>query len=264
MANRAAPIGVFDSGIGGLSVLKALRAQLPHESFVYFADSANQPYGEKGDAFVAARSQTIVRELVKEHQIKALVVACNTATAAAVRELRLIYPALPLVGIEPAIKPAARLSQTRHIGVIATRGTVQSAKLARLLERHGGDATFICRACDGLAEAIEQRSGRDNSAQIQALLEQHLAAMGTFGDAPGQMDTLVLGCTHYPLVQDLIQHAVGPQVRLLETGVPVARYTAQLLAEHGLLRDASSPPTLQLLTSAEPAHIAQAAAFWGV
>ncbi len=264
MANRAAPIGVFDSGIGGLSVLKALRAQLPHESFVYFADSAHQPYGEKGDAFVAARSQSIVRDLLGQHQIKALVVACNTATAAAVRELRLIYPELPLIGIEPAIKPAAAMSQTRKIAVIATRGTIQSAKLARLLQRHGGDATFVTQACDGLAEAIEQRSGRDNSAQIQALIAQHLGRMGSFGMAAEQIDTLVLGCTHYPLVQDLIQSVVGPQVRLLETGVPVARYTAQLLAERDLLNDGTSPPTLQLLTSAEQAHIEQAAAFWGV
>ena len=134
----AAPIGVFDSGIGGLSVLRALRAQLPHERFVYFADSAHAPYGERGEAFVLQRSLHIAAQLQAQHHIKALVVACNTATAAAVRTLRSKAPDLPLVGIEPAIKPAAALTQTGRVGVVATRGTIESDKLARLIALHGG------------------------------------------------------------------------------------------------------------------------------
>src|SRR5690606_18971645 len=133
---------VFDSGIGGLSVLQALRHELPLEQFVYVADSAHAPYGEKGDDFVRARTHAIAQYLHHHHGIKALVIACNTATAASVESLRAAMPDIPMIGVEPAIKPAAASSQTHHVGVMATRGTVQSRRFQKLIDDHGQDVQF--------------------------------------------------------------------------------------------------------------------------
>lgn len=266
-SDAAAPIGVFDSGIGGLSVLRALRAQLPHESFVYFADSAHAPYGEKGEDFVLQRSLSIAQTLIQQHRIKALVVACNTATAAAVRTLRGLYPQLPLVGIEPAIKPAAHSTQTGRVGVVATRGTIESEKLKRLIALHGGQAQFICQPCPGLAKAIEELPETQDLSCVRSLIKQYLSAMGQFGQGAGQIDTLVLGCTHYPLVASEFTAALPPGVQILETGAAVARRCAQLLAEHTLLRPpqaATQLAPLKLLTSAQPEHMARASAYWQI
>ena len=245
--NVNAPIGVFDSGIGGLSVLQALQSALPHEHFVYLADNAHAPYGEKTDLFVRQRTHAITRYLLAQHQIKALVVACNTATAAAIHELRTQHPQLPLVGVEPALKPAVGLSQTGHIGVIATRGTVASDKFARLLESVQGQARFTVQACNGLALAIEQstlsQQAEEAHQRITELLVQYTSAMGTFGTGPGQMDTLVLGCTHYVFVEKQLHALLGPDVRLVSTGEAVARQTRRLLEAAGLLR---SGPDVQL------------------
>jgi glutamate racemase len=265
-ANAAAPIGVFDSGIGGLSVLRALRAQLPQENFVYFADSAHAPYGERGEDFVLERSLAIAAQLIAQQHIKALVVACNTATAAAVRSLRAQYPQLILVGIEPAIKPAAARSQTRRVGVVATRGTIESDKLARLMASHGAGADFVCQACPGLAKAIEFLPETGDMAQVAQLIADNLAQMGSFGTGAGQIDTLVLGCTHYPLVADVFAAQLPAGVQLLETGAAVARHTEYLLTQAGLLQEKQEARQghLTLLTSADPTHIAQAAAYWDI
>jgi glutamate racemase len=261
---------VFDSGIGGLSVLRALRTQLPQEDFVYFADSAHAPYGEKGEAFVLQRSLHIAEQLLGQYGIKALVVACNTATAAAVRTLRSHYPDLPLVGIEPAIKPAAALTQTGRVGVVATRGTIESDKLARLIALHGGQAQFVCQACPGLAKAIEHLPETGDTQAVQALITQHLQAMGELGQQTGQIDTLVLGCTHYPLVAAQFAAALPPGIALLETGQAVAQHTANLLLQRQLLKPNAAQPwpqpsgRLTLLTSAEAAHMQNAAAYWHI
>ncbi len=154
-ASTASPIGIFDSGIGGLGVLQALRHELPHEHFIYVADSGYAPYGERDEAFVQQRTSAIARHLRAQHGIKALVIACNTATAAAVEQVRREMTDLPLIGVEPALKPAALGSQTRHVGVMATRGTVSSARFARLLGEHSQNTHFAVEACDGLARAIE-------------------------------------------------------------------------------------------------------------
>ena len=233
------PIGVFDSGVGGLSVLRALRTELPQEHFVYVADSGHAPYGERDDAHVVNRSRTITRHLVDHHGIKALVVACNTATAAAIRQLRQAYPALPIIGIEPALKPAATSSQTHTIGVMATRGTLQSEKFRTLLESLHGQATFVLQPCDGLADAIE----RDDATKIIALCIEYTRAMGQFGLNSGAMDTLVLGCTHYPFVTAQLRAQVGPEVAFLEGGAPVARQARRLLAARGQLADKPAPAT---------------------
>ena len=263
------PIGVFDSGIGGLSVLQALQNELPHERFVYLADSAHAPYGEKSEAFIAHRTLTIADYLLTQHHIKALVVACNTATAAAIHELRARHPALPLVGLEPALKPALALSHTRNIAVMATHGTVTSDKFARLLASVQGEARFEVQACNGLALAIEQSTQPDLAkaaqAQIAHLLQTCTQALGRFGSAPGEIDTLVLGCTHYVFAENDLRQLLGPDVHLVSTGEPVARQTHRLLATAQLLNQAKKQGSRQrvlLLTTGDLQGLQAAAHRW--
>ncbi|MBL0251250.1 MAG: glutamate racemase [Polaromonas sp.] len=244
------PIGVFDSGIGGLSILKALRAELPHESFIYIADSGNAPYGEKGDAFVIERSRAITRTLINDYGVKAMVVACNTATAAAAKVLRDEFPKLPLVGVEPALKPAIRLSQTRKIGVIATRGTLESAKFAALKESLADQADFIIQPCDGLASAIEAQ----DTTKIIALLASYMPAIGQFGIENCNVDTLVLGCTHYPFISQLLRQYTGDAVHIIDTGEPVALHTKRILANLNQLTDETQTGRLQLLSTGPARH----------
>jgi glutamate racemase len=270
MTLAAHPIGVFDSGIGGLSVLQALQAALPHEHFVYLADNAHAPYGEKTDLYVRQRTHAIAEHLIAQHQIKALVVACNTATAAAIHELRARHPHLPLVGVEPALKPAVALSQTRRIGVIATRGTVASEKFTRLLSGLEDQAEFVVQACNGLALAIEQSTLPQHAAaaqpRISELLAAYTSAMGPFGREPGHIDTLVLGCTHYVFVQEALQALLGPAVQMVSTGEPVARQTRRLLESAGLLRSGPAPASaaarLRLFTTGDLHGLQAAAQRW--
>ncbi|MBG9387456.1 glutamate racemase [Caenimonas aquaedulcis] len=229
-------IGVFDSGIGGLSVLKALRAELPHEDFVYFADTAHAPYGERGDAYVVDRTRAVVERLRAAHAVKALVIACNTATAAAVHVVRAEHADLPVVGVEPALKPAVAASRTGRIGVLATRGTLGSAKFRQLHASLAGQATFSLQPCDGLADAIEAQ----DADRIARQCAQYAQAVGPFGTQEGQTDVLVLGCTHYPFATRELASVCGPQVKLIDTGQPVARQTRRLLGEAGLLRTAGA------------------------
>lgn len=262
------PIGVFDSGIGGLSVLRSLRAELPHERFVYLADSGHAPYGERGDAYVAARTHAIVGHLQQAHGIKALVVACNTATAAAIHEVRSRYPQLPSVGLEPAVKPAVGLSRSGRIGVIATRGTLASAKFGRLLASLGGQAEFVVQPCDGLAYAIERSTeptadGAASAMEVRALCARYIGAMGIFGTQAGAIDTLVLGCTHYVFAEEVLRELVGPGVQLVGTGLPVARHTRRLLEAARQLAPAPTPgPQVQLLTTGEIGPLQAAASRW--
>lgn len=225
MATR--PVGVFDSGIGGLSVLRALRAELPHQSFVYVADSGHAPYGERDTGHAIARSQALTRHLRKSHDIQALVVACNTATAAAIHLLRDEHPDLPIVGLEPALKPAALTSRNKRVGVLATRGTLASTKFQALHQGLVQQADFVLRACDGLADAIE----RQDLARIERLAREHLSALGRCGPGPDEIDTVVLGCTHYPLIEPQLRELLGPKVTLVESGAPVARQVRRVLPE---------------------------------
>ena len=262
------PIGVFDSGVGGLSVLRALRAELPHERFIYLADSAHAPYGERGDAFVSERTHAITQYLRAQHHIKALVVACNTATAAAIHEVRSHHTDLPLVGLEPALKPALAATRTGRIGVIGTRGTLTSAKFARLLASVADQAEFVLQPCDGLAHAIERSVAQPlatdaGTTETRALCACHISAMGSFGNGTGQMDTLVLGCTHYIFAADDLRALVGPQVRFIETGEPVARQTRRLLQANDQLADtAPDSNAVQLLTTGPLAQLQAAAQRW--
>ncbi len=255
--NQDAPVGVFDSGVGGLSVLRALRAALPGEDFVYMADGAYAPYGERGDAFVADRSLSVSQQLQDAYGVKALVVACNTATASAIARLRSAWPLLPIVGVEPALKPAAALTRTGRVGVMATRGTLASDRLRTLADSLEDRTHFALQPCDGLADAIEQ----DDAPRIQTLCQQYTAALGPFGAEPGQIDTLVLGCTHYPFAAQVLRRLVGPHVHMLDTGDPVARQTRNVLSHNGLLA-ARESGRLTLRSTADAATLHRAAARW--
>ena len=250
-------MGVFDSGIGGLSVLKALRDELPHEDFVYVADSGYAPYGERDESFVVARSRAITRHLLhgNARPIKALVIACNTATAAAIHLLRQEHPSLPIIGVEPALKPAVAASQTGCIGVLATRGTLGSQKFKALLASLAGQATFSCQPCDGLADAIEH----DNTTTIRALCADYIRATGQFGLNSGEIDTLVLGCTHYPFARAQLQALLPASARIIDNGAPVARQTRRVLTEHAR---ADAPGQITLCSTGNPALLAQAATRW--
>jgi glutamate racemase len=208
------PIGVFDSGVGGLSVLRAIRATLPGEDLVYVADSAAAPYGDRDEDFIATRAAGIVRFLLTQ-RVRAIVVACNTATVVAVAQLRAWCP-VPIVAIEPAIKPAAQATRSGVIGVLATRRTIESQSVARLCALHGGGVRVMLQACPGLVEQVERGALRDEA--TGALLARYLAPLLSAG-----ADTLVLGCTHYPFLIDTIGEIAGPAVRIIDPAQAVAR-----------------------------------------
>ncbi|MES2686869.1 MAG: glutamate racemase [Pseudomonadota bacterium] len=259
---RAGPVGVFDSGLGGLSVLQALRAELPQQDFIYIADSGHAPYGERDAAHVIARSRAITTHLL-DQGVQALVVACNTATAAAIDVLRADHPHLPIIGVEPALKPAAALSQTRRIGVMATRGTLASSRFRALLASLSGQAEFVLQPCDGLAEAIERSAGRpENATELIASCSRHTGAMGQFGLKPGEMDTLVLGCTHYPFAGAALRTLLGPEVNFVDTGAPVARQTRLRLpaASSGGITEGSGQ--IRLFSTGQPGTLQTAVQRW--
>ncbi|MCS4509929.1 glutamate racemase [Xylophilus ampelinus] len=263
-----APIGVFDSGIGGLSVLRALQRLLPVEDFVYLADSGFAPYGERGDDHVVARTVHVAETLRNRHRIKALVVACNTATAAAIHLLRATHSDLHLVGVEPAVKPALAVTRTGRIAVLGTRGTVTSAKFKALMAPLQHQAHFSVQPCDGLATAIEDEllqpgSADSNAINTIALCRLYTSAAGTFGLRMSDIDTLVLGCTHYVFAAPALRELVGPQIRLIDTGEPVARQTQRLLARHGLLRaESGGPGRLELVSTGDLGLLQAAAGRW--
>lgn len=251
------PIGVFDSGVGGLSVLQALRQELQHEDFVYVADSGHAPYGERDDAFVIQRARALTRHLLHGQQppIKTLVIACNTATAAAIHLLRQEHPGLPIVGVEPALKTAVAASHTHRIGVMATRGTLASQKFAALLAKLGDQAEFICQPCDGLADAIEHAE----ESKIEALSADYIRAIGPFGINFREVDCLVLGCTHYPFARPQLQALLPAGVQIIDNGEPVARQTRRVLPQAA---SADHTGQVRLYSTGDPHLLAQAAQRW--
>jgi len=259
---RPPAIGIFDSGIGGLSVLQALRAELPQHDFIYIADSGHAPYGERDAAHVIARSRALTGWLL-DQGVQAVVVACNTATAAAIDVLRAEHPQLPIIGVEPALKPAAALSRTGRIGVMATRGTLGSNRFRALLDSLSGQAEFVLQPCDGLAEAIEQAVGcAPNAPELIAACARHTRAMGQFGVKTGEIDTLVLGCTHYPFAGEVLRSLVGPEVRILDTGTPVARQTRLRLPALPPADISAEPGQLKLFSTGQPLALQSAVQRW--
>lgn len=221
-----APIGVFDSGLGGLSVLREIRQLLPHEDLLYVADSAHVPYGDKPESHIRIRSLALARFLYSQGA-KAIVVACNTATAAAVSLLREELP-VPVIGMEPALKPAVAATRSGVVGVLATVGTLASARFAALLARYAGDVEVITQPCPGLVEQVEL--GDLDGPLTQALIRRYTVPLLARG-----ADTLILGCTHYPFLQQVIAEVAGPDVSLIHTGPAVARQVQRVLASNSML-----------------------------
>lgn len=224
MTTHDAPIGVFDSGLGGLSVLDAMRSRLPNESMMYIADSGYAPYGEKTDAFIRRRSKSVADWLV-ERGAKMIVVACNTATTHAIGYLRSTLP-VPVVGVEPGIKPAAFATASGVVGVLATAATLRSERFKALLAEHDGQCRFFCQAGHGLVEQIEQ--GRRDGVIVDDLLMRYLTPMADAG-----ADTVILGSTHFALLQSAIRRLFGERFALIETGSAIARRVEALLIEGG-------------------------------
>ncbi len=244
-------IGVFDSGVGGLSVLRELRSALPGAAFRYVADSAHAPYGERSDGCVTERALRIAREL-RNQGATLLVVACNTATAVAVNTLRATWPDVPVVGIEPGIKPALALTRSGRVGVMATRATLASTRFAALLRAQCGDSkvNVHLQACDGLAAAIE--TGDLDSAAVRSAVERHCTAL-----RERDVDTVVLGCTHYPFAAHHIRAAMGTSVTLVDTGAAVAREVVRRWKG-----EATSCAALTLQTTGEASVLRAMASRW--
>ena len=238
-------IGVFDSGVGGLSVLRAIRAALPHEHLVYVADSGHAPYGDQSEAHITQRTLS-VGDWLAEQGVKAITIACNTATVVAAKTLR-EQTHLPVVAIEPAIKPAVAMTRSGVVGVLATRQTVQSASVARLVALYGADKRIVLQGCPGLVEQVERADL--HSADTEALLRQFITPLLEQG-----ADTLVLGCTHYPFLRDLIQRVAGQGVTLLDPAEAVARELARRLTEAERLSAASQWGQVQFFTSGDVAQ----------
>ncbi|MBS1938526.1 MAG: glutamate racemase [Bacteroidetes bacterium] len=237
-------IGIFDSGIGGLSIAAAIRQALPAERLLYFGDNAHVPYGERTAEEILAFSTGITRALIAKG-CTSIVIACNTASSAALVPLRLLFPQVPIVGMEPAVKPAVEHTRTGVVGVLATRATVESKALADVVERFAHGVEVIRQACPGLARLIDE--GRFDGPELEELLQGWIGPLLERG-----IDALVLGCTHYPLVRPAIERIAGPHVRVIEPSAAIARRMAQVLEQHGLLTPGPADGSLECWTSGEP------------
>ena len=229
MNNKQDYIAVFDSGVGGISVLRHLRRQLPGERFLYFGDSANAPYGSRSTEEVKRLTLAAAEKLTTEYPVKALVLACNTATAAAVKDLRKAYPDLIVIGIEPALKLAADHFPGGNVGVMATEVTLREEKFDALLHRFDENCTVYKIPAPGLVQKIE--AGQGDEPETEELLREILQPY------VGKLDALVLGCTHFPFVSKAISRILGEEVALLEGGGGTARETRRRLKDAGLLYD---------------------------
>lgn len=221
------PVGVFDSGVGGLSVVAELMAQLPAQPLIYLADQANAPYGQRSLAEIRELSHGITRFLLGQGA-HVIVIACNTASAAALHWLRGQYPAVPFVGMEPAVKPAAERTRSRHVGVMATQATFQGELFASLISRFGADVTVHTQVCPELVPLVE--AGELATERARAAVAAYVRPLIEAG-----VDELVLGCTHYPFLRGLIEEAAGPGVEIIDPAPAVARQAGRVLAQHNAL-----------------------------
>ncbi len=241
------PIGIFDSGVGGLSVLRAVRRELPREGVRYVADQGHVPYGPRPKAQVRDFAFAITRFLLAQGA-KLIVVACNTASAAALHDLRAAFPKVAFVGMEPAVKPAAETTHTGKVGVLATPTTFAGDLYASVVERFARDVQLFQSTCPGLVEQIEK--GDLAGPRTRRILEDALTPMLAEG-----IDTVVMGCTHYPFVIPLIQTLTGPGVRVIDPAPAIARQVRRLLADADLLNPADTAADLRFFTSGDPAAL---------
>lgn len=238
------PVGVFDSGVGGLSVLRAIRAQMPEESVLYFGDQGHIPYGPRPMEQIRNFSEAITNFLLARNA-KIVVVACNTASAAALKYLRERFPSLQFVGMEPAVKPAAEITRTGKVGVLATPATFQGALYASVVERFANGVELFQDTCNGLVQEIEK--GNLTGSETRRILEDALHPM-----LEKDIDTVVLGCTHYPFVIPLIQEIVGEKVRVIDPAPAVARQVKRLLEAGGMKSDPPARGEVRFFTSGDP------------
>lgn len=246
-AMTLAPVGVFDSGVGGLSVLREIRRHLPAESLIYLADQAHVPYGPRPLEQVREFSHGITRFLVAAGA-KLVVVACNAASAAALHDLRKTFPGTPFVGMEPAVRRAVAITQTRRVGVLATPVTFQGQLFASVVERFGEGVELMHDTLPGLVQRIE--AGDLDGPETRAIINRAVRPMLERG-----VDTLVLACTHYPFVIPLIEEIAGPEIRVIDPSPAIARQTARLLAEKGLQAMGDMPGDLRLITTGDPLRL---------
>lgn len=237
-----AAIGIFDSGVGGVSVLRHIHTLLPKETLLYVADSGHAPYGDKSVSYISQRVFAIA-DYLQAQGVKALVVACNTATAAAVEDLRR-HVDIPVIGMEPAVKPAATLTRSGVVGVLATTGTLASDRFSALVEQHAQSVQVIVQCCVGLVEQIER--GQLLSDETRALVESYVQPLLMQG-----ADTLVLGCTHYPFLESVIREVAGADVMIVDTGPAVARQLRRKLEEKDLLATESQQANVRFLSSGD-------------
>lgn len=237
----SSPIGIFDSGVGGLSVLRAIRGLMPAENLVYVADQAHVPYGPRPMAEIQSFSVAITRFLLA-HQAKMIIVACNTASAAALHHLRAVFPEVPFVGMEPAVKPAAEQTHSGVVGVLATPATFQGALYASVVERFANGVTVLQDTCPGLVGQIER--GDLSGPETRRILEQALRPMLAAG-----ADTVVMGCTHYPFVIPLIEEIGGGQLRVIDPAPAVARQAKRMLESRGIQAGGNQKAEVQYYTS---------------
>jgi glutamate racemase len=227
------PLGIFDSGFGGLSVAKSIHKLLPQEDLIYIADSAFTPYGDMKESDIIKRALLISDFLVNQKNSKAIVIACNTATAFAVNELRDKFN-IPIIGMEPAVKPALKVTLNKMVGVLATSGTSKSAKFSALLERYSGDVKFFVQPCPGLVNAIEKGSFDDE--ELFELLQKYLANF-----KKNSVDTIVLGCTHFVYIKHLVKKIMGANIKIVDTSDAVARQLRAKLDQFNLRSNSSEP-----------------------
>jgi glutamate racemase len=252
----SAPIGVFDSGVGGLSVLRHIRACLNNEHLVYVADARYAPYGERTEIEIEQRALSIGAFLVARG-VKAIVVACNTATAVAIGALREAYPSLIVVGVEPGLKPAAALTRSNIVGVLATEATLASEKFKQLrdLLATDTDIRFLSQPCNGLADQIERGAFDDET--TRSLLQGYIVPLLREG-----ADTLVLGCTHYPFVlpqmERLVRATTASPITIIDTGEAVARHLQTLLVQRGLHIGGGSAGSVCAFSSGDPISLRKA------
>ncbi|HUR42429.1 MAG TPA: glutamate racemase [Verrucomicrobiae bacterium] len=239
----ARPVGIFDSGLGGLSVWREVARLLPTESTIYVADQAHLPYGPRPAGEVRGFSEGITARLLADG-CKAIVVACNTASAAALKHLRELYPEVPFVGMEPAVKPAALHSKSRVVGVMATPGTLEGRMFALAVQRFGAGLTLVNQPCPGLVERIE--AGELDSPATEELLRELLKPILGAG-----ADTIVLACTHYPFVAPLIRRIAGDPMEIIDPAPAVARQLSRLLGERGLLAGDGGKAAHRFMTSGD-------------
>jgi glutamate racemase len=242
--DKTSSIGIFDSGVGGLSVLRAIRTQMPEESIIYFGDQGHIPYGPRPMEQICNFSEVIANFLL-ERDAKIIVVACNTASAAALKYLREKFPNVQFVGMEPAVKPASEITQTGKVGVLATPATFQGALYASVVERFANGVELFQNTCNGLVQQIEQ--GNLDGEETRRILEDALLPM-----LEKNIDTVVLGCTHYPFVIPLIQQIVGEKVRVIDPAPSVARQAGRLLEAGGMRNKSESEGNIKLYTSGNP------------